>query len=92
MVDPKALGNEPASPVAGATETVQVNPSQQEGLSKREYFAGLAMMGLPLKSDSAFSEEDRKRKYPATDAAWVASAAVRYSDALLAALAKDGQP
>lgn len=81
MVDPKALGNEPASPVAGATETVQVNPSQQEGLSKREYFAGLAMAGYLANPDTGGESSEL-----------ICSWAIGQADALLAALAKDGQP
>lgn len=79
MVDPKALGNEPASPVAGATETVQVNPSQQEGLSKREYFAGLAMQGL-LAGDPMISAE--------YSVGMTVHIAVEHADAMLAELAR----
>lgn len=54
------------------------NPYLQEGLTKREYFAGLAMQGL-LSNDEHIKEE---KSYPDI----TADLAIQYADALLKAL------
>jgi hypothetical protein len=54
---------------------------RQEGLTKREYFAGLAMIGLySMKDAICWTEED------------IAKMAVKQSDALLAELEKTEKP
>lgn len=45
-MDPKAFGDQPASPYSMMAETVQVKPTQHPGLSKREFFAGMALIGV----------------------------------------------
>lgn len=49
----------------------------------RDHFAGSALQGMDLKDDGSYSPNGRKRKEPETDAAWVATAAYRYADAML---------
>jgi len=62
------------------------HPQIAKGLTKREYFAGLAMGGMNMYWDGAYSPQDRQARKPDIDAAWVATAAVRHADALLKAL------
>lgn len=62
----------------------------QEGLTLRQYYAGKALSNMALTSDGEYSTEDRRRKSPEQDAKWIAIAAVRYADALIAALKAEG--
>ena len=75
-------GNEPAYPRKG--ELIELDGKQclirgYEGLTKREYFEGLAMQG-----QLAFSPHDSFDKYKTPEE--VADVAVKYADALLAQL------
>lgn len=73
----------PAFPVSlGSPEGHQdsANTWQHPGLTKREYFAALAMQGLA----------SRDGGNPEVNCAQDVRAAVMYADALLAELAKDG--
>jgi hypothetical protein len=56
------------------------------GLTKREYFAAMAMQGMKIDHDGCYSETDRRRGLPEKEAMWRASAAVRIADAIIAAL------
>jgi len=59
------------------------------GMTLRDYFAAKAMAAMaPLKWDAAYSQNDRGRGQPEADARWVAIAAYRYADAMLAERAK----
>lgn len=86
MADP--TGNEPAAPVVKTTETVQRVTAKYRGLSKREYFAGLAMAGL-LSRDEARPPNASKEAHDQF-AALGARYAVAHADALLAELARGG--
>lgn len=72
--DPKALGSQPAVPYSqvAEAETYTRNYAQHAGISKRELFAGLALVGA--------ANED-------LDATELAQRAVDAADALLACLA-----
>lgn len=54
------------------------------GMSLRDYFAGQALSSLGLKSDGCYSTHGRKHKEPEKDAEWIATAAYRYADVMLA--------
>lgn len=86
-MDPKALGNQPAVPFAAVEEEVTVK-NQYPGLTKREFFAGLVLANLANRDN--YSQMDVDRGTPAGEARLQARHAIRYADALLAALAKDG--
>ncbi len=61
------------------------------GLTIREHFAGLAMQGMGnlIRWDGAYSDSDRKDNLSQKHAKWIADAAVRQADALIAALNED---
>ena len=73
--DPKALGSQPAVPYSqvAEAETYTRNYAQHAGISKRELFAGLALVGSAANDD--------------LDAHETAQRAVDAADALLAVLA-----
>lgn len=73
--DPKALGSQPAVPYSqvAEAETYTRNYAQHAGISKRELFAGLALVGTAANDDHESAE--------------LAQRAVSHADALLAALA-----
>lgn len=71
--DPRTLGDQPAVPFSQITESYQQAHAQHRGLTKREFFAGLAMAGVAANDDF--------------DAALIAQNAVDAADALLAAMA-----
>ena len=56
------------------------------GLTKREYFAAMAMQGMNLRDAGNFSKHDREMGIDQDNANWAAEMAVKYADALLAAL------
>lgn len=68
-------GNEPAYPLT--EDSPRTGPRTWFGLTKREYFAAMAMQGMT--SNNSITVE--------TVAAW----AVQYADALLAELGKEGK-
>jgi hypothetical protein len=74
--DPKALGSQPAVPYSQVeeSETYSRTYAQHRGLTKREFFAGCALMGAA--ANDALDETE------------LAQRAVSASDALLAALAE----
>ncbi|HEY5851967.1 MAG TPA: hypothetical protein VIT62_14530 [Lysobacter sp.] len=43
--DPRTLGDQPAVPFSQITESYQQAHAQHRGLTKREFFAGLALCG-----------------------------------------------
>jgi hypothetical protein len=86
-MDAKQYGNRPAFPHAAMTEQVTV-PTQHPGLTVRELFAGLALQGMVQRDN--YSAQDAAAGYPNQDAKLQARAAVRFADALVAELAKDG--
>ena len=65
-------------------------PNLARSITKRELFAAMAMQGLSahMKWSGSYSELDRRDKRPETEARWIAIAAVRYADALIAELSK----
>lgn len=75
-------GNEPINPILELNSQGQLEDTSY-GLTKREYFAGLAMQGLC----SACDEEG----VWSHDAKIVAGAAVKYADALLAELERTNE-
>jgi len=77
----KTNGNDPANPTIGWELTVHGDPvviTDQYGLTKREYFAAMAMQGLLTSTKYIL--------YPITQ---VAKDAVNYADALIKELNKD---
>lgn len=74
--DPKALGSQPAVPYSqvAEAETYTRNYAQHAGISKRELFAGFAIVGVAANDDY--------------DASEIAQRAVSAADALLYALAE----
>lgn len=66
------LGNQPASPIPGDWG----QPSSLCGLTKREYFAGLAMQGLLAYPEDAPQED-------------LVTYCIKHTDKLLEELAKD---
>lgn len=78
MATPEDPGQQPVAPITTMVEHVAI-PSTAGGLTKREWFAGMAMMGL-LSCDAQLGYEE------------AANHAVRHADALLAELAKAAQP
>ncbi len=82
MKDAKTMGGEAAFPVLAFVNQHGNASDPQFGLTRREYFAGLAMQGLlahPCPHD--------KRQFPGVDG--ITKRAVEYADALLSALAKE---
>lgn len=78
------MKDEPAFPVDEYTVRPGLPPSYEGksfGLTKREYFAGLAMQGLLANGDH--------RKRLACDLDTTHICAIKYADALLKELAKD---
>ena len=75
-IDARTLGNQPAVPhhQVEESETYSRTYAQHHGISKRELFAGLAMVGAAANDDF--------------DATAAAQRAVSAADALLAALAE----
>lgn len=71
--DPRTLGDQPAIPFSQITESYHQAHAQHRGLTKREFFAGLAMAGAAANDDF--------------DAYQIAQNAVDAADALLAAMA-----
>jgi hypothetical protein len=69
-------GNQPIAPMPYTNSDGSIQHDVYSGLTKREYFAGLAMQGL-LASDNLFYTDKPKI---------FSSLAVKYSDALLAEL------
>jgi hypothetical protein len=58
-----------------------------EGMTLRDWFAGQALTAIPLKDDGKRTpHEDRKQ-----EAMWVATAAYRYADAMLAAREREAK-
>lgn len=91
----KELGDMPAFPLPVIKDDkghpmVHAHPYNQ-GMTLRMYLAGRAMQGCGIVDDGRFSEHDHARGYPNTIAGWVAAAALRNADALLALLAKDAE-
>lgn len=76
----KELGQQRAFPSSRVEEQVSAKVAYQEGVTKREIFAGLALQGLIAQTPNAIS------------AAELARQAVTCADALCEALAKDGAP
>jgi len=77
----KTNGNDPANPTIGWELTAHGDPvviTDQYGLTKREYFAAMAMQGLLTSTKYIL--------YPITQ---VAKDAVNYADALIKELNKD---
>lgn len=76
--DPRALGEQPAVPYSQVeeSETYSRTYAQHRGLTKREFFAGMALMGFC--SCERFSDNSYEE---------AADRSVRQADALLAALA-----
>ena len=72
-------------------DLINAQPGISGGLTKREYFAGLAMQGLghAMVHDGVYSLNARNIGEDTNDAKWIATSAVRYADALLDALNKD---
>lgn len=64
-----------------------VGYGEADGLTKREYFAAIAMQGL-LAGETLVDEDDPLRLRPVQE--W-AAAAVTHADALIAALNREGQ-
>lgn len=74
-------GNEPAFPIPYVVDEINGLKIRYEvGLTKREYFAGLAMQGI-VEGDSARGCFDDRQK--------VAEVACEFADALLAELSKE---
>lgn len=76
-------GNAPAHPTVDANRAADYGTY---GLTKREYFAGLAMQAMNLANGDNYSVDDVRMRLPEKHAARHAKAAVRYADALLAEL------
>lgn len=74
----KSLGTEPAFPFVAGDQSNLDDRVNSGGLTKREYFAGVAMQGLCASIAPA-----------AEDAQSCARAAVAYADALLTTLNKN---
>ena len=70
-------GNDPAMPTSDKV---------YGGLTKREYFAGLAMAQLIVRDN--FSQNDKEAGEPKRIAIRDAKTAIRYADALIAELSK----
>lgn len=75
------IANEPAFPVA-AMDAVE-GTIFQEGLTKRELLAGLAMANMATKYEGSYTQSDYDKQAHILHEKWVADAAVRYADALL---------
>lgn len=83
-------GDKPAHPVARQTFTdnagdhpMETTIIEQFGLTKREYFSGLAMQGALANERNI---QNMRGDWQKLDAAMVARLSVRLADALLAAL------
>ena len=76
----------PAFP--GQARDAQGNPIAEyaDGLTKREYFAAMALQGWLAGCQNAYSEFTGKAKYAAT----AAECSVKFADALIKALTDDG--
>jgi hypothetical protein len=60
---------------------------EAKGMTLRDWFAGQALTAIPLKDDGKRTpHEDRKQ-----EAMWVATAAYRYADAMLAAREREAK-
>jgi hypothetical protein len=81
----KELGEQRALPFSRITEQTTAQYAFSEGVTKRELFAGLALMGLAGANDGKPSSAYE----PITV---VAERAAAYAYALCEALAKDGAP
>lgn len=57
--------------------------------ARREYFAIMALQTMSLKNDGEYSDHELESGTAQCEAEWVASAAVRYADALIAELNKE---
>lgn len=75
---PKDLGAEPAAPFAQTTESFQTAYTYHRGLSKREFFCGLALCGYMARGYLHDSDE-------------AAKTCADHADALLAELAGGAQ-
>ena len=64
--------DKPAYPTIHQNSDGTLDYSLNQGLTKREYFAGLAMQGLLATSRNL-----------STDSKWLSEAAIRYADELL---------
>jgi hypothetical protein len=84
-----SIGNEPAFPLQPGKvldrQGVQFWQNGQEGLTKREYFAGLAMQGL-LSSHEIIRHFNKSAK---KSSGLLPAAAVKYADALILELGKE---
>lgn len=74
------LGSQPAFPSSRVEEHVSAKIAYNEGVTRREVFAALALQGLLAQTSTEVS------------AAVAARQAVVYADVLCDALAKDGAP
>jgi hypothetical protein len=72
--DSRTLGDQPAIPFSQITESYHQAHAQHRGVTKRELFAGLAIVGVAANDDY--------------DASEIAQRAVSAADALLYALAE----
>ena len=68
---------------AFASVTIEINSHMQEGLTKREYFAALAMQGLLSNPNIKRPEENSNLE---NDLKKFATVAIEYADAVLAEL------
>ncbi len=82
-------GNEPIHPVETWQESpdapVTLHPRMSPGISKREYFAAMAMQGMLANANKA--AHDKLGGTPRNIADW----AIDYADALLEAFAADAE-
>lgn len=58
---------------------------KRPGMALRDWFAGQALSAMSAKDDGDYSLGARNRGEPERDAKWIASAAYRIADAMLAA-------
>ena len=85
--DESAFPQENGNPV-GMNGTIRGPGKITGGLTKREYFAGLAMQGLKLPHWGDYSTGDHERGTPSTHAKKTAEFAVLLADALIKELEK----
>lgn len=61
------------------------------GMTMRAYIATAALSNMEMKHDGRYNNADRSSGFPELEAKWLATAAVRYADALIAELGKEAR-
>ena len=75
----------PAFPLTEDAVSHKCRDFDMQGMTLRDYFAGKALSTMAVKDNGAYSQCDLDRKTPENDCRYLAVAAYRMADAMIAA-------